>query len=101
MCRTVVCLCYSECLLCVHDCVCLITVCNSSCGKVMFSQVCVKCSFHMGGGDMHGWGLHSGGNAWQGVCMVGDGHCSRWYTSYWNAFLCCVSVDDEGCVCLM
>ena len=43
-----------------------------------------------------------GGRAWQGSCVAGrgvcvaggrgmhgrrDGHCSGWYTSYWNAFL--------------
>ena len=123
-----------------------ITVRNSSCGKVMFSQACVKNSVHVGGGHawqgvlcgrgecmaggmhgggtcvqggMYGRGVHgSGGNVWQGVCMARgcawqrgvhgrghawqggmghawqedmhgrrDGHCSGWYTSYWNAFL--------------
>ena len=51
----------------------------------------------MHGGGMHGWGGVVGvvwwGHAWQGACMVGDmhgrrdGHCNRWYASYWNAFL--------------
>ena len=45
----------------------LITVRNSSCGKVMFSQVCVKNFVH---GGVHG----EGGHAWQrGVCGKG-GH---------------------------
>ena len=51
-------------------------------------------------GDMHGRGVHGGGkDVWQGVCVAGeacmaggvcgrrDGHCSRQYASYWNAFL--------------
>ena len=57
------------------------------------------------GGDMHGrghawWG---GGEAWQmGVCMAGggmhgrrDGHCSRQYAFYWNAFLSHLSVSHS------
>ena len=90
-----------------------------SCGKVIFSQACVKNSIHRGGG----------GHMWQGVCIAGgmcgrgvcsrgacvaggarvaaegmsggggavhgrgacvaekNGNCSRWYASYWNAFL--------------
>ena len=38
-------------------------------------------------------GMHGRGYAWQGVCVAGGihgrikGHCSRWYASYWNAFL--------------
>ena len=53
-----------------------------SCGKVMFSQACVKNSVHRG----------------EGVCpsacwdtLPGQtppgGHCSERYASYWNAFL--------------
>ena len=45
---------------------------------------------------MHGGGMPGRGCAWQrgvvhgrGASMVGDGHCSRRYTSYWNAFLFC------------
>ena len=55
-------------------------------------------------GDMHGRGacmargVYGGGHVWQGAGIVGeqawqdmhgrrDGHCSRWYASYWNAFL--------------
>ena len=40
-------------------------------------------------GGMHG----RRGHVWWGVCMAGglrgrsDGHCSRQYVSYWNAFL--------------
>ena len=87
----------------------------SSCGKVMFSEACVKNSVHGGGGDIHGRGhvwrgdMHGWGHAWQGACVVGGMHgrrtciaggmhgrghawqeichCSGWYTSYWNAFL--------------
>ena len=34
------------------------------------------------------WGMHGGGISGR-ACMHGrrDDHCSRWYTSYWNAFL--------------
>ena len=41
-------------------------------------------------------GMCGRGYAWQGACMAGGGghaawqerrHCSRWYTSYWNALL--------------
>ena len=47
------------------------------------------------GRGMHGrWGMcvrgmHDRGHAWQEVYMCGrrDGHCSRRYASYWNAFL--------------
>ena len=62
-----------------------ITVSNSSCGKVMFSQVCVKNSVHRGcmcgrghalqggeNGTFVAGGMH-GGHAWQGVCMAGWG----------------------------
>ena len=45
-------------------------------------------------GGMHGRGIHGRGHMWQGVCVAGsdmhgrrDGHCSRRYVSYWNAFL--------------
>ena len=39
-------------------------------------------------GGMHGGDVHDRGHAWQGG-MRGrrDGHCSRRYASYWNAFL--------------
>ena len=38
-------------------------------------------------------GMHGREHAWWGTCMAGgvygrrDGHCSRRYASYWNAFL--------------
>ena len=62
---------------------CLIfTVRNSSCGKVMFSQACVKNSVDRGGmhgrgvcvteGGIHGRGMHGRGRAWQGG-MCGKG----------------------------
>ena len=82
----------------------------------MFSQACVKNSVHRGGGVVGG-GMHygrcalqeactaggvhgrghawKGGHAWQrvvhsrggGMRALRDGHCSRCYASYWNAFL--------------
>ena len=93
----------------------IVIVRNISCGKVMFSQVCVKNSVHREG--MHGRGglcvveggmcckggacmakgacmargMHDkGGHAWQGegvMCGRRDSHCSGRYASYWNAFL--------------
>ena len=67
------------------------TVRNSSCRKVMFSQACVKNSVHGGAcvvkGGMYGrkharWGtacmaeaMHVGGHAWQGGGMCGKGVC--------------------------
>ena len=42
-----------------------ITVRNSSCGKVMFSQACVKNSVHREGG-MHGRGMCGRGHVWFG-----------------------------------
>ena len=54
-----------------------------SCGKVMFSQVCVENSVDGGGGmqgkgGMHGRGCMAGGRgcAWQGVCVT-EGVCDR------------------------
>ena len=63
----------------------IFTVCNSSCGKVMFSQTSVILS--TGGGacvtgnvcgtracvqwGMSGGGVNDRGHAWQGVCMAG------------------------------
>ena len=66
-----------------------------SCGKVIFSQACVKNSVHRGGGAcMAGgvwWGL---GHAWQrgtcvarGICGRKNCNCSGRYASYWNSFL--------------
>ena len=68
--------------------------------KVMFSQVSV-CPWGVHGrGGMPGRGWYmwqgacvAGNHAWQRTCMAGgmrgrrDGHCSRRYASYWNAFL--------------
>ena len=60
-----------------------ITVHNSSCGKIKFSQASVILS--MGGcawqgacmaGAMHHGGMHGGG-AWQGTCMAGGGFAYR------------------------
>ena len=51
----------------------VITVRNSSCGKVMFSQACVKNSVHWGvcmGGCMSGGTCCRGGHVWQGACMT-------------------------------
>ena len=60
----------------------------------MFSQACVKNSVQGGGGacvvEGHAW---LGGAYVVGVCKAGgvrgrkDGHGSRRYASYWNAFL--------------
>ena len=71
-----------------------------SCGKVMFLHLSVCHSVHRG---RHAWGsCVVGGMRGRGVRMAGgmhvgkggvglhgrrDGHCSRWYASYWNAFL--------------
>ena len=62
----------------------IITVRNSRCGKVMFSQVCVNNSDRGGtcvavGACVAGQacmvgGVHGRGCAWQGVCMAGGVH---------------------------
>ena len=82
----------------------LITVRIRSCGKVMFSQACVKNSVHKGGGVQAGGccpgpGLGRGVQAQaqaQGGCTPActeadtppaDGYCCGRYASYWNAFL--------------
>ena len=44
----------------------IFTVPNSSCGKVMFSQACVKNSVH-GAGACMAWG-----RAWPGACVAGE-----------------------------
>ena len=72
----------------------LVTVRNSSCRKVMFSQACVKYVKN----SVHRVACMTGVCLWLGVglCMAGGGmcvrnrrddHCSGWYASYWNAFL--------------
>ena len=56
-----------------------VTARNSSCGKVMFSQVCVIPSVHMGGLHPGGsaWGFASRASAWGGVCIQGGLHLQR------------------------
>ena len=62
----------------IHNIVTLfVTARNSSCRKVMLSQVRVKNSVH---GGVCGKGLG-------GMCGRRDGHFSGQYASYWNAFL--------------
>ena len=73
---------------------------NEVWGKVIFSEACVKNSYHGGGGVsapggvVCSWGVSASG----GVCSMGllwgvpggdppDGHCCGRYASYWNAFL--------------
>ena len=60
----------------------IFTARNSSFGKVMFSEACVKNSVHGGGACVAG-----GSMCGRGVRGRRDGHCSGWYASYWNAFL--------------
>ena len=76
----------------------LFTVRKRSCGKVMFLHLSVSHSVHRGclpGAcvypSMH-WadtplGRHSLGRHLPGQTPLPGGHCSRWYASYWNAFL--------------
>ena len=75
------------------------TVLKLSCGKVMFSQVCVKNPVHTG--EVHTPGqtpppwedtpyqadtpLARQTPPWADTLQ--DGYCSGWYASYWNAFL--------------
>ena len=40
----------------------IFTVRNSSCGKLMFSQVCVKNSVHAGGASLWAWGVYTSGH---------------------------------------
>ena len=85
------------------------TVCKQSCGKVMFSQACVKNSVHGGVCQTfplgrHPLGRHSPGrhplgrhSPWADTPLrqtppfgrhpPADGYCSGQYASYWNAFL--------------
>ena len=61
---------------------------KNSCGKVMFSQVCVKNSVR---GEevsvpLHA-GIHTPPALGRNFPPPRDGHCSGWYASYWNAFL--------------
>ena len=81
----------------------LFTVRKRSCAKVMFLHLSVSHSVHRGclpGAcvypSMH-WadtpqadtplGRHSLGRHLPGQTPLPGGHCSRWYASYWNAFL--------------
>ena len=78
----------------------IFTVRKRSCGKVMFSQACVKNSVHGGGVSHDALGQTPPPPA---RCMLGythpwadiprahtpppDGHCNGRYASYWNTFL--------------
>ena len=77
----------------------IFTVRKRSCGKVMFSQACVKNSVH-GGGVSHDalgqtpppgacWDTHTPGRTSPGRTPPPppDGHCNGRYASYWNTFL--------------
>ena len=59
----------------------IFTVPKRSCGKVMFSQACVKNSIHSGGV------YTPSGQTHPPPPLQADGYCSGWYASYWNAFL--------------
>ena len=74
-----------------------ITVHNSSCGKVMFSQACVKNSVHTGGvqgrgacvageGGMYGRGTHGRGYVWQGCALQGYA---------WQGFASCMAGEGS------
>ena len=92
-------------MVCVPNCsfIRIFTVRNSSCGKVMFSQACVKNSVqgvvYTPVGAPPGiqpradpLGRHHPGQTppppRQTQPPPPDGHCSGRYASYWNAFLC-------------
>ena len=70
-----------------YSCYCL----QRSCGKVIFSQVCVKNSVHRGIGSVS---VHAGIHTpWADTplqtppCWDRHGYCCGRYASYWNAFL--------------
>ena len=66
----------------------LITVRHSSCGRVMFSQACVRNFVYRGWcppPDRHPPGETRPKQA--PPRPPRDGHCRGWYASYWNAFL--------------
>ena len=71
------------------SCNAFVTVRKRSCGKVKFSQACVKNSVHRRGGvhppgrPPHLLSRHPPGTP----PPTRDGHCSGRYSSYWNAFL--------------
>ena len=67
----------------------IITAHNSSCGKVMFSQACVKNSVHMAGHACH---TCPQACTPPRACMLPIRYYEMWsmsrrYASYWNAFL--------------
>ena len=68
----------------------IFTVCKRSCGKVIFSQTCVKNSVH-GGGGVRGVSQHALGQIppWQTppIDTPSTGYYSGRYLSYWIAFL--------------
>ena len=54
---------------------------GAGCGRCVWQGVCVA-------GGVHGRGIHGRGVSGSGgMCGRRDGHCSRRYVSYWNAFL--------------
>ena len=66
-----------------------ITVCKRSCGKVMFLHLFVSHSVHRDGvypGQIPSWAQKSRRQTPPSLPPA-DGHCSRLYASYWNAFL--------------
>ena len=91
---------------------------NSICGKVMFSQACVKNSVHGGGGIPACYGAcislgrhsprqlstpprqtstASPRQTLPGRHPLQDGHCSGRYASYWNAFLLSLYYFQKEC----
>ena len=64
--------------LCTNLCLIIITVRNSSCGKVMFSQACVKNTVHRGAIGSPPLGRHPSPRA----DTPPDSHCSGRYASY-------------------
>ena len=79
-----------------------ITVRNSSCGKVMFSQVSV-CpqggGVHPLGRHPHPLGRHPRADTPEqtppGQTPPRDGYCSGQYASYWNAFLFFIDISKH------
>ena len=71
----------------------VITARNSSCRKVMFLHLSVSHSVHGGGVGTDTplgrppWQTPLGRHTLLGRPLLRDGHCSRRYASYWNAFL--------------
>ena len=94
-------------------------------GKVMFLQASVILLTGGGWSRVPGGGrgvCSGGGGAWSqdgclvcregggclvlgGICSRGvpggdppDGHCCRWYASYWNAFLLSINLHKQECI---